>query len=188
MEPVRCFIALDLPPELSKMLSAVSGELAQDLPSVRWVKPGNHHLTLRFLGDVEAGRLNCAGQAVDTAVAGHRVLKIGLGEIGGFPGRSRAKVIWQGIYGDVDELAALQRDLAGELEQCGFEQESRPFRPHLTLGRSRRPVSLPPYHEADPTGRFELSSVSLIRSVLGKGGAQYTALHTAALRKWDRSS
>lgn len=187
MDQVRCFIALDLPPALVQVLRTRSVELAQDLASVRWVKPENHHLTLQFLGDVDVDRLAAVTGAVDHVTAGHGSLRIRLDDIGGFPGPGKSKVIWQGITGAVPELSALQSDLAASLAEIGFERDSRPFQPHLTLGRSRRPVALPEYDGAS-SAVFELSTVSLIRSELDRRGARYTGLHTAVLKKCSGSS
>jgi 2'-5' RNA ligase len=58
MPGIRCFVALDLPSEVVRALSSVSTKLSEQFGTVRWVKSGNHHLTLQFLGDVDVGRLD----------------------------------------------------------------------------------------------------------------------------------
>jgi 2'-5' RNA ligase len=64
---------------------------------------------------------------------------------------------------------------------CGFEEESRPFRPHLTLGRARDAVALTDTDGLVPRVSFEADRIYLVRSDLGRGGARYTDLHSVSL-------
>jgi 2'-5' RNA ligase len=140
------------------------------------------HLTLKFLGEVDEWRQ----REIEAALAGSvEPFDVGIrpAKLGGFGG-GRLRVIWVGLEGDLDELGQLARVVERALAPVGFE-EDRPFTPHLTLARvpdrlqneQRRELSevvkaleLP----AMPTVR--LSQVSLIRSVLGPGGARYRTI------------
>ena len=63
--PLRLFIAVELPEEIRQILAEVTARLRQQLGGpYRWVAAGNIHLTLRFLGDVEAGRVGALGEAL----------------------------------------------------------------------------------------------------------------------------
>jgi 2'-5' RNA ligase len=42
-------------------------------------------------------------------------------------------VIWAGVHGDVERLAAFREDVRRALEDAGFPIDARPFRPHLTI-------------------------------------------------------
>jgi 2'-5' RNA ligase len=187
MAAIRCFVALDLTSAVVRVLGSVSKKLSTELGSVRWVKSGNHHLTLQFLGDVDVGRLDDISVSIDRIAVCHSPIQVGLDALGAFPHPARANVIWVGIAGDLRGLNILQKDLSTELQSVGFEPDSRPFRPHLTMGRSRQPIILPE-REAVPSMDFDLATVSLVKSDLGKVGPQYTNLHTAYLGKCQKSS
>jgi 2'-5' RNA ligase len=180
---VRCFIVIGLPQATIDTLEAVSCELSSRVEGVRWVKPQNIHLTLRFLGDVEENRLNAIRGVIDNVSSEHGTLHFDLDEIGAFPNSGKARVIWVGLSGDLLGLNALQRDISDAMETCGFEPEPRPFRPHLTLGRARDPIVLPAIDEMVSSAPFEGTRLRLIRSELGQGGARYTDLHAVSLKK-----
>jgi 2'-5' RNA ligase len=55
MEPVRAFVAIELPEPIQAILSQLQGELRKSkTASVKWVAPKGIHLTLKFLGNVDA--------------------------------------------------------------------------------------------------------------------------------------
>jgi 2'-5' RNA ligase len=51
-EPIRSFLAVELTPEIQQALSLIQDQLKQSGADVRWVKPANIHVTLKFLGNV----------------------------------------------------------------------------------------------------------------------------------------
>jgi 2'-5' RNA ligase len=51
---IRSFIAIDLPEETRKALEDIQRELKQCGAGVRWVKTRSIHLTLKFLGNIQA--------------------------------------------------------------------------------------------------------------------------------------
>lgn len=182
MAAVRSFIALDLPQSVERALGDVSRLLSGTLAAVRWVKPANIHLTLKFLGDVEEDRLPDVRQAIDRVGAAFGPIQLGLDAVGTFPSRGRARIIWVGLSGDLDRLNRMQVEIDSAVSECGFEPESRPFRPHLTLGRSRSTtVLLPDVDGVVSPIVFEASRLRLIRSDLGRGGARYSDLHSVVL-------
>lgn len=181
MATVRSFIALDLPPNVKQTLADVSDRLSSQVDGVRWVRPENLHLTLKFLGNVESDRLAAIGETLGPA-ADTPVLDLSLGEVGAFPRADRARVIWVGLEGQTDALRALQAWVGASMAGHGFEPESRAFRPHLTLGRARSgPVALP--EVTVPDLAFEASQLMLMQSELRPGGARYTPLTVVQLAR-----
>lgn len=110
----------------------------------RWTEPSRWHLTLVFLGDVAADLVSPLTTAVAPAVAATPAMSLQLAGAGRFGSRRRPAVLWAGLAGDVEELAALAGRLAGAAGSTGLPVEERPFRAHLTLGRWR------PGQQADP--------------------------------------
>ncbi len=151
----------------------------------RWVRPEGIHLTLRFLGEVDAETDTRCRAVWRERIAGHVPFRFRLERLGGFPPRGRPRVLWVGI-GAVRPEGALQA-LAGSLESAarllGFPAESRPFRAHLTLARVRRAgeARMPEDLQIEVDQDVAADHVALYRSELHSAGARYTALERYAL-------
>ena len=139
------------------------------------------HLTLAFLGDVDADVERRARETVDlTARAGHP-MELTLGELGFFDHRGRL-VAWRGIApdGGLDDLVALQAYLVRELASRGVAVDARPYRPHVTLARNVRLEDEVP--AVPPPVSFTATTVRLMWSHRPEGGAlAYTPILSADL-------
>ena len=192
-EAVRSFIAIELPTELVKRLKDFQAGLGPGrLQYVKWVDPASIHLTLKFLGDVDPGRLEAVKESAAAAVASHSPFKLTTGRTGFFPGPQRARVFWLGLEGDTGELGRLQKDIDIAMSKLGFESENRPFTAHLTLARLREGCSSaqrlefaglagPALFKAGPP--VQVQTVALMRSRLTPQGAVYTRLAEFALQQ-----
>ena len=185
MEKIRSFVAIELEAAVHIGLAQFQQRLKErvELP-VRWVRPEGIHLTLKFLGDVDAGAMRRIEEALAGATVTVRPFSISLGNVGGFPSLKRPRVLWVGLAGELDALVELQRRVETEMKAVGFPAEGRGFQPHLTLGRVRQ--------EGPPKGGLDASRlegletppgpeqiverVSLMRSDLKPAGAVYTRL------------
>ena len=149
---------------------------------VRWTRPDNFHLTLKFLGDVPEEVLEDVGAALRDPCAGHAPFEASLSGLGVFPSARRARVLWAGIGAGSEEVRALAADVDAALQPLGFGPEERPYVPHATLGRVRgRPVSLkvPPVIPGEPG--FRVWRVELVKSTLTAEGSVYETLESFAL-------
>jgi RNA 2',3'-cyclic 3'-phosphodiesterase len=139
--PHRLFVALEPTDAVRRRLGAIAQDLRRTAgraaDDVRWVQPENVHLTLQFLGAVPDARVGDVAEAVRGAAAGSRALSLEVKGAGGFPNARRPRVVWVGLAGDVEPLAALVADLGRRLAPLGFPPEDRSYAPHLTLGRAR---------------------------------------------------
>jgi 2'-5' RNA ligase len=191
--PLRLFIAIDLGPDARAALRAAQDECRRlDLP-VRWVDPAGAHLTLKFLGDTDPALVTPLAGALATVAAGHRPFTLSTAAPGTFPNPRRPRVLWLGLAGDLARLARLHRDLDATLTPLGFAPETRPFSPHLTLGRVREdrardmaaatPQLATTFARlaAQPGAPLPVTGIHLIRSELRPGGSRYTPLATAPL-------
>ncbi len=187
-DPWRLFIAVETNEPMQQTVARVQRTLQQrgELP-VRWTASAQTHLTLQFYGNVVAMHVPALIAAIGPAVVRCPLLLLRAGEVGAFPSLDAPRVLWLDMRGEVERLIALQRAVAAASQSvAGIVAERKPFRPHLTLGRVRighrdmpgmhavagalaRPVPVP------ATG-WPVSSVALIRSVLGAGGSRYTVL------------
>ncbi len=177
---MRTFVAVFPPPEVRR--EALSW--ARCLPShdrVRWTRPENVHLTLKFLGDVRAEVQDGIRAVLGEVCAEHAPFDAVLAELGAFPSTRRAKILWMGVSAGSDRLRSLAADVDDALAPLGFEREKRPYVPHLTLGHVRgRPSNLDLPSGVEGTG-FRVGLVELTESTLAAEGATYRTVGDFAL-------
>ena len=192
MEQIRTFIAIKLDETINAALADLQGQLKAKVPqgSVRWVKPEGIHLTLKFLGDVPANRIEDVKRALIQACAGFPAFSFSVGGLGCFPNPRRPRVVWVGVQEESGTLKRLQKAIEDGMEKLGFAPEGRRFHAHLTLGRTQRRASsgdvrrlgqLVSEAEIGPLGQMEARAVSLMKSDLKPTGAVYTQLAAAKL-------
>lgn len=183
---MRLFLAIDLPGGLREQLAGLQAELRSTCAGWRWVRPEGIHLTLRFLGEVEAARDAACRDAWREAVRPLPCLRFELGGIGRFPPAGPPRVLWIGIseQGPGELLPALAQRLEQAARECGFPAERRRFSPHLTLARAARRgrPEWPGPLEGRVTGEVAVDRVILFRSELHPSGARYTALDSFDLQ------
>ena len=168
---MRLFVALDLPWELRERLAMLAG----GLPGARWMPPENHHLTLRFIGEVPGHR----AEEIDLALAALRGkgFTLTLTGLGVFEKSGRPTALWVGA-GRNPALDHLQAKVETALQRIGLEPERRRFAAHVTLARidGVAEAKLVAYLQAHNLFRAELAveHFTLFSSRTGKEQAVYT--------------
>ena len=191
---MRTFIAIELPPDVIALIQTVQHQLKSHKLDVKWVKPQNIHLTLRFLGDITAETVASVEKAMAGAVKDIPPFLLTPKGLGAFPGFNRPRVLWMGLDGDLDVLNNLYQRLEEQLEALGFEKEKRPYSGHLTLGRAKG--KLDPIKMVDIAGQykgfsadaFRVKDVILFKSDLKPTGAVYEKRYSAALNEKTANS
>ncbi len=182
MTEVRCFVAVDLPEGMRDEIGRIQSSIATE--ELRLVRPELVHITLKFLGEVPAERVERIVEALRAIRAAPFPSRVR--GMGAFPGRS-IRVVWLGLEGD---FAPLYGKIESALEPLGFEREERGFSPHVTLGRVSRPNSrmnqiLAPKIaalSASDLGSFTVDHFNLKKSTLTRGGPLYEDLAEFHLR------
>lgn len=186
-QTIRSFVAIELPDAVISLLDKVQHDLSSLRLRVRWVRPKNIHLTLKFLGNINSGDIAKIGSAMTDAAKDCGPFKLTVGGIGVFPGLKRPRVIWIGFGGDMKVLLGLQHNLEDRLAAVGFPKENRSFKAHLTLGRIKGAVNPATIRqivqEYSDLGDLEFTSdrIILFRSDLKPSGAVYSQLKQAKL-------
>ncbi|MGB2698026.1 MAG: RNA 2',3'-cyclic phosphodiesterase [Candidatus Zixiibacteriota bacterium] len=178
---MRTFIAVELPPEVKRKIEEVQAPLKKTDTYVSWVKPGNVHLTLKFLGEVEEERIEDVFSGTERALKGSKAFKLSLKDLGCFPNLRRPRVVWLGVDKGKDELSQIQREIEEELSKLKFPKEQRPFSAHLTIGRVKSPKNIEKLISLIETTNFQteevvVDEVVVMRSQLHPQGAIYTPL------------
>jgi len=186
MENIRAFIAIELTEEVKAELSSVQGRLKPERhPYVKWVAVDGIHLTLKFLGNIDQEKVSPIAEAMAEAAQGISPFRLEIGGLGAFPNLRRPQVIWVAVGGEVEKLASLQRAIDHSLVALGFSPETRPFTPHLTLGRLRERASAEERRRigeallaegGEGVVPFPVTEVNLMRSTLTPRGAIYNRL------------
>ncbi len=190
-EQIRSFVAIELPEDAKRGLAGLRAALQRgEHRFVKWVNLDGIHLTLKFLGNIPAGRVQEVTGAVEEAARDVPPFRLEITGTGVFPSLRQVRVFWVGIGGEVDELLKLQQSIDSALAALGFAREERPFVPHLTLARIRQgasPTERRSFGELVETCIFEekygidVGAVSLMKSQLTPTGAVYTRLSLAEL-------
>ncbi len=183
---LRAFIALPLSEETQRRAAGMRDELQGQFPEtrLRWVRPENLHLTLRFLGQLESERIPVLAQHLKAELANSARFSFHLTPPFVFPSASRPRVIALGLE-PPEPLQGLAQAVERAVCASGLAAEARPFRPHITLARFPRKTRL-----ANLAGELEVGAITeqagevvLFRSVLTSTGPVYSVLEKFDLRK-----
>lgn len=189
---MRLFIAVPVGDAVRDGAAAVLADLRASRADYKWVEPRHLHLTLAFLGELDAARLPGLGGAIEAAAADRKPFPVVFGQLGAFDSFARPKVLWLGVSEGAARLKELEAALRAGLAERGFMVEEREFTPHLTLGRMRSMRNLANLrarlgHWSDPSRLGRLRAVVdrllLIESRLSDKGPEYTVLQEARLRE-----
>ncbi len=164
----RMFVAV-MPP------AAVRDDLAAFLEPRKghpWIDSEQWHITLAFLDSVPDARLDELVEALTDATAKRHPLELRVAGAGAFPEPVRAKVLWMGLQGDVDELGRLARNVRAAATATGANPDGKPFSPHLSVSRLRKVAHEAKWVEVLSTYRgpsWRTDSIELVASYLHEG-------------------
>lgn len=168
---MRLFIALELPERVRERLFHMAG----GVPGARWVPPGNMHVTVRFIGDVDGARF---ADIVDALGEVHKDrFTVRLGGLGRFGEGRRTRVLWAGLAPSA-ELERLHGKIEAALVRSGVEPDHRKFHPHVTLARLKaakpgRVADFLAAHDGLTSEDIAVDRFVLYSSLLGSEGAVY---------------
>ncbi len=178
---MRCFIAIELPDPVKSCLTQLQDEFKKCKADIRWVNPGNVHLTLKFLGNIKEEMLQTIINSMKKVCSSTNPFNLEIKGIGMFPNIKSPRVLWLGVENN-SFIMSLQAGIEKEMEKAGFKQEERKFKAHLTIGRFRsspgkedifKSVST---HEKDSFGIINVNSLLLMKSDLNPEGARHTMI------------
>jgi 2'-5' RNA ligase len=183
---MRLFIALPLGHDAERYLGSIIDDLRPHADAVKWVASQNIHLTVRFLGDTEEQRVPKIQELLDKVASAHNTVATTIDRLGAFPNLRRPRVLWAGINGNVEMLEKLARQVELGVRKLRFEKESKGFKPHLTIGRIRKPQNLERLAARMESYTMEplpirFDRIVLFKSTLTPKGPIYERLHEAML-------
>lgn len=131
----------------------------------RVIQPHNLHITLHFIGQV-SGDVKQRMHAVAQTVVGESFV-VGLNCFGHFP---KVKIFWMGPQKPPVELTQLHNKLGDALSKCGYQCDSRPYNPHVTLMRN---CIEPVIRQPEFTIPWTVDEFVLVESSQGVSGVNY---------------
>ena len=189
---MRVFIAIDISEEIRKGLGNLQSELRSKADTkkgdVKWVKPENIHLTLKFLGEIKDEQVVDVCNVVKDVASRHESFELAVESVGCFGGRS-ARVLWVSLGEGSDNLLQLQKDIELQLASAGWPPETREFTGHLTLCRVKnsnaglRLAAIIENYKDFKLGIITADSVCVYQSQLTPSGPIYTVLGNYKMRE-----
>ena len=179
---LRLFVAIGLPQEIRQKLL----DLHTGIEKARWIKPGQIHLTLRFIGDSFSDQTELLKLALSEIRQPE--FEFSLRGVSTFPSpgrRGRAKVLMVEIE-DGSPLFECQAEVEQAVQAAGFRPEQKGYHPHITLARFAKAPGADLRRwlkkRADfSAGPIAVKELQLIRSELRPDGAIHTVLESFAL-------
>ena len=179
---MRTFLGIGLPDGVRDAVASATARLRGLQAPVSWTAPGNLHITLIFLGEIDPGQVPVIENAARAVASGSGPFSLTAEGVGAFPGTRYPRILWVGILEPLELVRQLQQNIQDALSGAGFPPEDRPFHPHITVGRVRG--ALPPAWGERFIGEFSgrrfgvvpVSSFTLYESRPGPGGAVYIPL------------
>ena len=188
---MRLFVAV----EIGEALAARAAELSRELQrraslaapraKVTWIPAERLHLTVRFIGEVDDGRVSAIRDALEPPL-GIGLFDVTLAGAGAFPGSGTPRVLWVGVTRGGEELRLAEREITSRLTMLGIPDGDRAYSPHLTLARVREPAGLRSARLLEgltdrPLGTSRIDAITLFHSKLSPKGPTYTPLLRIAL-------
>ena len=179
---LRAFIAIEVPEKIHNDIRRLQRAVASHRLNIRWVKPVNMHLTIKFLGDVDPSDMEVFGRILSDTAANHPIFDLLPQGVGIFPNIRRPRIIWAGIAGQTDVLRSVRKSVENALVSLGFAADKRPYRGHLTIGRIKthldqgRLVTALRTHQVFVSKTFSVERLVMLKSELHPNGPVYTKL------------
>jgi RNA 2',3'-cyclic 3'-phosphodiesterase len=164
------FFAVRIPEQTKLTMQEHMEKIKERIPFSRWVHYQDLHITLAFLGSAPPDKLALAENNVKDALKDEKAITLRINKLGFFGSADSPRVFWA----DTEEskhLQTIRKKVFTACENAGFQLETRPFRPHITLARKWGGVHpfqkemLDLWEELQPNPlSFEASEVVLYRT------------------------
>ncbi|WP_435155655.1 RNA 2',3'-cyclic phosphodiesterase [Haladaptatus sp. DFWS20] len=180
---MRLFVSIDLPDTLVEGVAGVQDRFSE-ADGLSFTDPRQTHVTLKFLGDVDADRVPAIEDALELAVESD----IDFGSfdatvegLGVFPSLDYIRVVWLGIGDGENEMILLHDAVESRVYDLGFEPEENKFIPHATIARMQhaggKELVQKHVRELEPEiGEMEVEEIRLTKSELTAEGPEYSTV------------
>ena len=168
---MRLFAAIDIPHDVQARLETLLDRL-RPLAKLHWIPVEKLHITTKFIGEWPEDGLDELRHAL-AAVTSPSPIEVEIRRVGWLPNPRSARILYAGVESS-DSLVGLAATTDRAAAKAGVPAEERPYRPHVTLARTRKPVPLDELKRAlteielSDIGAYQASSFALYLSAAGK--------------------
>jgi 2'-5' RNA ligase len=174
---MRAFIGITLTQEIISNLKNWI-ECQDDSPWIKWTRPENLHLTIKFLGDINVNQLNNIKLLLLNICNRHRAFSLNIQNIGAFPNYQKPRIIWAGISKNRSLF-----NLASEVLSSITIGDNKKFHPHITLARLKENHHyIMQFQNNIHFGEMDVGSINIIKSDLTPSGPIYKKIFLCKLR------
>jgi RNA 2',3'-cyclic 3'-phosphodiesterase len=177
----RLFIAFELPDAAKSAALAVQEDVRRYVRShfVSWIPEDRWHITSHFLGHVDDTHEDHIRNMIASLPKSHLLLTCW--SVTGFPTGFSPRNIVLRFADPTSNIFSLRDRCSTSLGEIGLRFDTRPWIPHLTLGRSRQSANafredLAMIHV--PETPFLIPRITLFESTIGNGPPVYTRIST----------
>ena len=185
---MRTFIAIEIDEVVRRRIAELQMTLKKQFPRLRWSNPATIHLTLKFLGEVDAAGADAVQAELARIAASTVPFTIAFRQCGIFPPSGPPRVVWVGVDDAAGALARCRDAIEAGIAPLGFPTEDRPYRPHLTLARcpdaraARDLRAAIDVHRQIDAGEMIVRHLVYFQSTLTQKGPVYNPISTYELR------
>jgi RNA 2',3'-cyclic 3'-phosphodiesterase len=184
-ERIRAFVALDLDPTSLRRIVRTADRLrmASGAPAAAWTAGDKMHVTLKFAGQLDVDAVAPIGQGLRAMAEGRPAPAPCTVKLDAFPKMEHARIVVAELVDGSGELSKLAAAIDKLTAKYSVPKEDRPFRPHVTLARLKRPFDTRKWLRADvaeAAGECRCASLTLYRSELKPEGSVYIPLASFA--------
>lgn len=183
---IRTFIAVktDPRPDFLRMIKEIKKPLEKE--KIKWVEDNNMHLTLKFLGDTTPVQVKRIKTELKDLCVNYSPFSFELKGLGFFKNKGYPRVLYIKTYNE-EILGSLGNEIDTRMSDLGFEKESRPFSPHLTIARIKYLNNRPEFYKL--TEKYEnqifqkvfINDIIFYQSILRSWGPEYKKLAAISL-------
>ncbi len=140
---MRIFIGIKMPEEIVAIIHQKLKPLKKLSTPIRWVKPDNIHLSIKFIGEVSPGKCSEICHTLATTPLNIKPFKTNISGWGKFGRKDQLNIFWASLEKSLP-LEKLYNQVEDIMADLSIERESREYTPHITLGRNKKLFNIKP--------------------------------------------
>ncbi len=180
---MRTFIAIEIPQNIKEKIYEAFEKERKKEKGVKWVEKENLHITLKFLGEIDEGKVKEIEKILEEEIPlKFKSFEAKLEELDGFPNFKNPRVLWIGVSPKekIKEIFEFIEERIEE-EKMGIEKEVREFHPHITIARIKVKGKFS-FERKKFDENFKINRIALFKSDLRPEGPIYTLLKEVKLK------
>lgn len=178
----RLFVGIALSERTRAACEGAADALRATGFAARYEAPEKLHVTLAFLGNVDAPRSSTIGSALEGALEQTNAFAITLDKLAAFPHERKPRVVYLGSRNQGENFRSLSAAVRDALSALGFSFDDDAVA-HVTIARVKEPRRPLPLVEFAPI-ELQIDAVSLFESIFdrARNTSRYEIVETTRLR------